>query len=405
MAPPKPSQRGKFRPKKPIKAKSSTDAKKIGSDIPQAIASDPNLAIARSNRYSGTDGGRGRGRGGRGRGRGRGRIPTPQGNVFFTGGEKSASTKASSKKSAVGSNRNKGGSKILDGDKNKRNVDTSTEEVVGQLDTAIGSTNKSEKGKILDKELTDYNENEEGVVVDNAGSSMANICMYDSDSSDEKVTIQSRENSHLIAPLELPFSEVISSRSNNGTKYLDKPDLIVSSSNGIHHSESEKAMPPFVNITSPGEDTAEKKSWFLVQLPTRLPPMEKNDDIAVSGGAIEQTEENDTIKEKTSTSDNNMMNNLSSVAVPPVTTSNFDNGLATIAPGRIGKIVVFKSGKTILVIDSQDSKQVNMEVNEGLTCAFHQEAVALTAEGAYISLGDVTKSIVISPDLTDIISG
>ena len=46
-----------------------------------------------------------------------------------------------------------------------------------------------------------------------------------------------------------------------------------------------------------------------------------------------------------------------------------------------------------------------MEVNEGLTCAFHKEAVALTAEGAYISLGDVTKSIVISPDLTDIISG
>ena len=47
--------------------------------------------------------------------------------------------------------------------------------------------------------------------------------------------------------------------------------------------------------------------------------------------------------------------------------------------------------------------QVRMTVSEGLTCTFHQQAVAVnTNEGHYITLGDVDKSIVISPDLTDI---
>ncbi|MGK3746285.1 MAG: hypothetical protein ACI90V_013147 [Bacillariaceae sp.] len=46
-----------------------------------------------------------------------------------------------------------------------------------------------------------------------------------------------------------------------------------------------------------------------------------------------------------------------------------------------------------------------MEVNEGLTCTFHQQAVAVNVEeGNYISLGDVNKSIVISPDLASIMS-
>ena len=47
--------------------------------------------------------------------------------------------------------------------------------------------------------------------------------------------------------------------------------------------------------------------------------------------------------------------------------------------------------------------QVSMNVNEGLTCRFHQQAIAVNfKEGHYITLGDVNKSIVISPDLTSI---
>lgn len=41
-----------------------------------------------------------------------------------------------------------------------------------------------------------------------------------------------------------------------------------------------------------------------------------------------------------------------------------------------------------------------MNVSEGLTCGFVQQAVAInTEEGKYVELGDVKKSIVITPDL------
>lgn len=41
-----------------------------------------------------------------------------------------------------------------------------------------------------------------------------------------------------------------------------------------------------------------------------------------------------------------------------------------------------------------------MEINEGLSCAFHQQAVVVDEDnGNYISLGEVNKSIVVSPDL------
>lgn len=44
-----------------------------------------------------------------------------------------------------------------------------------------------------------------------------------------------------------------------------------------------------------------------------------------------------------------------------------------------------------------------MNVNEGLTCTFHQQVVAVDLNnGQYVVLGDVGKSIVISPDLTNL---
>jgi hypothetical protein len=46
-----------------------------------------------------------------------------------------------------------------------------------------------------------------------------------------------------------------------------------------------------------------------------------------------------------------------------------------------------------------------MDVNEGLECAFHQEAAAVDIEkGEYVSLGAVKKSLVVSPDLSSILN-
>lgn len=46
-----------------------------------------------------------------------------------------------------------------------------------------------------------------------------------------------------------------------------------------------------------------------------------------------------------------------------------------------------------------------MNVNEGMTCSFHQEAVAIDSEQSnYVTLGDVKKSVVVSPDLNCILN-
>jgi hypothetical protein len=226
--------------------------------------------------------------------------------------------------------------------------------------------------------MTDYNDNEEGVAADTAaGSSTAmNLsagCMYDSDSSDERNTKKSRDNVNMITPLELPFSMGTRSAGDYDIADSDKPDAI-SSNNGnenksMYQSESVQPPSPFVALHNTKEILNEKNSWFLVQLPTRLPPMQKksstsdNGDVAAAAAAAAGGEVDDMVNETpetpSSSDTTNIMNNISEVVVPPVTTSNFDNGLDTIAPGRIGKIVVYKSGRTVLVLDSPDAKKVS----------------------------------------------
>lgn len=42
-----------------------------------------------------------------------------------------------------------------------------------------------------------------------------------------------------------------------------------------------------------------------------------------------------------------------------------------------------------------------MDVNEGLTCSFHQQVAAVNVEeGSYVTLGNVNRSVVITPDLS-----
>eukprot|EP00531_Pseudo-nitzschia_arenysensis_P010633 CAMPEP_0116149508 /NCGR_PEP_ID=MMETSP0329-20121206/18998_1 /TAXON_ID=697910 /ORGANISM="Pseudo-nitzschia arenysensis, Strain B593" /LENGTH=415 /DNA_ID=CAMNT_0003645853 /DNA_START=42 /DNA_END=1289 /DNA_ORIENTATION=+ len=415
MPPPKPTQKGKFRPKKPqkkiskpISTPATTGAAAPSSSAPIAVNSSSDTPIVRNTapiehsggRGRGGRGGRGRGRGGRGRGRGR--IPIPQGTVFFTGGEKKPASTAkgsASKRSTSGSSGASRTSKKSDdakGKDGKEVMDASTEEVVGQLDTAIGGTKTAKKESVLERDYGDYG-NDEGPKEDVATSTNLNIsagCMYDSDSSDEGST-RGPKLSSLIAPLELPFSSKSSSKA-------IQPD--VASSSHVEEEdedpESEELASPFV-VTEDAEDLREEKnSWFLVQLPTRLPPMQKAFSAPENDNG--DTMETDTPDQSSTTAASNALANISEVAVPPVTTSSFDHGLDKNAPGMIGKILVYKSGKTVLVLDGPDDK-VTMNVHEGLTCSFQQQAVAVNVEkGQYITLGDVNKSIVVSPDLTGI---
>ena len=373
MAPPKPSQRGKFRPKKPQKKASRVDTASAGKVVstsslpPSATPADrgEDSSYRRSN--SSIDergrgrGGRGRGRGGRGRG-GRGRIPIPQGTVFFTGGEKkkdASATRGSESKrknasaSSSRSSKNLGNAQGKDG---RDLVDMSTEEVVGQLDTAIGGSGSTKKESILEKDYGDYHQEEEPS--DGARGSMnMNItagCLYDSDSSDERTT-RVFKNTSLMAPLELPFA----------LKSTDvKPDETnsnqIDENVGSDSIESNHLISPFAGTTKVQDLRDENNSWFLVQLPTRLPPMQK--EFSCSESDHDDTKENDPseqtiIQDSVAPSTNsNFLNHISEVAVSPVTTSCFDNSLNKKAPGRVGKIVVYKSGKTVLVMDGPDDK-------------------------------------------------
>jgi len=405
MPPPKPTQKGKFRPKKPQKKASKpistpANAEAATPSAPPAVKSDGigrNDAPIEPKRARGGRGGRGRG--GRG-GRGRGRIPIPQGTVFFTGGEKkAASSSKGSTTSKKASSASAGASRTsVKREETKEQVmDASTEEVVGQLDTAIGGTAKAKKESVLERDYgKDYVEDEgpAGSVGVSMNLNISAGCMYDSDSSDERST-RAQTNS-LIAPLELPFSS---------KSPMVHPDLTSSSHVDEHDCDDEEALPvsPFV-VTDKMEDIREEKnSWFLVQLPTRLPPMQKDFSSAENdNGDAMETEDQTTTTTTTTPSVNNALSNISEVAVPPVTTCRFDHGLDKNAPGMIGKILVYKSGKTVLVMDGPDDK-VTMNVNEGLTCAFQQQAVAVDVEkGQYVSLGNVDKSIVVSPDLKGI---
>jgi hypothetical protein len=373
MAPPKPSQRGKFRPKKPQKkatkpAAATAETGTASSSFPSINPTNPGEgSIPRRNdttiEASGGRG-RGRGRGGRG-GRGRGRIPIPQGTVFFTGGEKKTASSAkglTAKRATISAGASRSARKGTDaaGKGGRDLIDTSTEEVVGQLDTAIGGSGNTKKESVLERDYGDYVD-EEGPPV--GGAMNLNIsanCMYDSDSSGERSTRKSKTIS-LIAPLELPFlTRSLSERI--------EPDVTSSTNidedNCGDYPESAQPESPFVAMYKTDGIRDENNSWFLVQLPTRLPPMQKNfshhENENDDAEGREIADRNTTMDSTPSSANNNVMNNLSEVAVPPVTTSCFDHGLDKNAPGKIGKILVYKSGKTVLVIDGPGDKVRSM---------------------------------------------
>jgi hypothetical protein len=167
--------------------------------------------------------------------------------------------------------------------------------------------------------------------------------MYDSDSSDEGIRRKHSKSKALLTPLELPFP----------TKSF--PAEAVSSSDRI--AGSHVAEEASVNATTTNDMLEDRESWFLVQLPTRLPPLQKRfADNNHSDGEDPDVQE---IEAPMSSTDANNAGAISEVITPPVMTSSFDNILETVAPGRIGKILVYKSGKTVLLIDGDEGNEVS----------------------------------------------
>ena len=418
MAPP-PSQKGKFKPRKPAKTirpgapagtggagSADADAATLTSGPTVAFAPSTDNNMSRGDRGSAgfeSSGGRG-GRGGRGRGRGRGRAPIPSGRVVFTGNEKSSST--------GGTRRSSGGGKssALGSSKNK---DMETEEVVGQLEVGIG-TGKEKKSATGDKNSAelgsmDYdqepNERDNNTETNGKGASLIDGFVYDSDSSnDEGSTSTSKQHSKM-PPLELPFP---SQPFPLGVGPKDRPvaydnQRLANSTNEaggpvVAQELTEPAISPFVDAQEAGHLSWEQNSWFLVQLPTRLPPLQPR----TADGPATTFSMDHPMDDGRTNDDSNQPPSISEVATPPVAAKTHDSILANTAAGRIGKIIVYKSGKTVLKMEGPDgSSPILLDVNEGLSCSFLQHAVVIDAEESkFVALGTVSKSIVATPDFS-----
>lgn len=399
--PPPPAQAGKFKPRKPVKKisrpgeTSTADAPTSSSTPTVAFAPSTDNNASRSERES--EGRDGRGRGGRG-GRGRGRGPIPSGRVFFTGGEKpsaSAKRKAATEKAAG----------LI---RAKSKDQEATEEVVGQLETAIGSSKGAGLGGPNSMDYTEeYQQSNFGDQAEKGSFAMEGF-MYDSDSSREEERAKGKSKQYsTIEPLELPFpseplplgigSSVrpVAYESSTGNP---SPDAVPSEQGVaiVNQDAAEPSVCPFVDPKDKEKLSWEQNSWFLVQLPTRLPPLQPK----TTDGPMPVYSAEDPIDD-INVEDPNQLAAISDLVTPPITAKSHDNVLTGVAPGRIGRILVYKSGKTVLKLEGPDgSSSILMNVNEGLSCSFLQQAVIIDPEEAkYVTLGNVTKSIVITPDL------
>jgi hypothetical protein len=275
----------------------------------------------------------------------------PTGRVFFTGGEKKATTSTTR---GLGT-RNIAGTGTTS-DRPKR----STEEVVGQLDVAIGSSKSTPTVTKSMLESLDYEEQDKEfgrpTLTGQANLNLDGV-MYDSDSSEEEAAPRGRRIHNSMAPLELPFPvETLPVGVGEAERPLsyETPDIITSelSTLAVAQSDGETGGSPFVSEQQAEDVSWERDSWFLMQLPTRLPPLKQNNPNTTSSMDVDDDGAYAVNSSAVPTS------SISEVVTQPVVTSGFDNVLLSAAPGRIGKMVVYKSGKTILVMEGPNNSTV-----------------------------------------------
>ena len=350
MAPP-PSQAGKFKPRKAVKKVRVGDITPTG--VPSSSAAAPTERSAGRGGRSGR-GGRGGGRGGAGRG------PQPQGQVFFTatpadvkkGAVKSQSLAAKAQAAATSTNfkssKNSAASQkaAADAARAKREAD-SHEEVVGTLEEGIGSSNqdadangRSKKGDSKSEGTSthdDYYDTPMGKANGKISSSSrkpsaaAANYTYETDSSMEDDDDSSKaEADPKMQPVVLPFP---GSSASVGIGETQRPVFYPLEANNTAPNQPLSKAPatmeesiikdpvgtsPFVSSGDARAIAAEDDSWFLVQLPTRLPPVQP------SKNALPMDESQGL-----------------EVRNAPVQVGRFDNSLASARSGRLGKMGKF----------------------------------------------------------------
>jgi hypothetical protein len=169
---------------------------------------------------------------------------------------------------------------------------------------------------------------------------------------------------------------------------------------------------PFLDLNKSSDDEKkeEQLSWMVFKFPTRLPRLSPNSTL--SGRSVRNESSSgivaDDVYSSFPSNDTPMPDAVqSSTPITESSTSSqaasgFDDTLKDAAPGKYGKVVIHKSGKAYFVIGGEDSKtpQVKMLLSEGLPCSFLQQAVSIDPNDAsYVPLGEVKKSLVVTPDV------
>jgi hypothetical protein len=314
----------------------------------------------------------------------------------------------------------------------------STEEiVVGEMDVGVGGAelvDTPEQTKKKASRPVKMEAEQETTTLKTGSKFEPMVDTYDSDSSEEGQATTTNQANVSIPPTELPFPVAplpvgIGASSLNG----ERPAMY--SFQQQQESEKKKNEPllmeiqkdaplvsPFVDWTDAKLRQDERDSWFIFQFPTRLPELKSTAvPDAIPSDVPSSSLKPDTVQSMPAT-----------VATPSTVTSSFDNALSRASPGRLGKIVVYKSGKTELVMGGDNGTpevcgfkfaimccycsscdvrltvspvQIRMNVTEGLPCGFVQQAVAIdTEESTYIPLGNVKKTVVVTPNVEDALS-
>ena len=182
--------------------------------------------------------------------------------------------------------------------------------------------------------------------------------MYDSDSSEEEARRSRTAKQTSVAPLQLPFQAEalpvgVGAKERPVTYEIPDPQADPAISDvavGPLAKQDVTAMAsPFVDANNKEGLSWEKDSWFMVQFPTRMPPLKPKRQEVLPGDDEEEAKADNVVS-----NDSRPMQAISEVVTPPVAANSFDNTLLHTAPGRIGKIVVYKSGKTVLVMEGPD---------------------------------------------------
>lgn len=382
-----PSQAGRFKPRKPKPKPTPSTAVTPFADHPN-----DNRSRGTSSRGRGDERGRTQGRG---RGRGR-RPPITSGHVFFTGGSTSL-TNASTPLIHTpledpdsdmtihmpGSTPNLSKTPYSHIPLGRTTAERQAvaalarhgegeEMVIGQMmDGGVGdgrasSSILSETTKDGPSPWEEPKEQQEERQVD-ASMAISSLALYDSDSSVETLT------DLLLPPQTLPFGgcETVKQEDEDCTTHNDQVERV----------------------------ELEETKWMMFKFPTRLPQLDLSpktpdvthiEDSTLQDAPLVKVEDSDTVYEHTCSEPAN---------VPlPMANEGYDDSLMDIPrAGKYGTIQIHRSGKAYMVIGG-----VKMEMENGVKCAFLQQAVSIDVEkekgeGKYVWLGDVGKTFVITP--------